>query len=629
MKLTHISIKNFKGLKWFETDFGDNTVIKGKNGEGKTSIYDAFLWLLFGKDSDGKKDFGCRPVDKDNNPILGIQVGVTATIDGKVYRKISKEKVVKGDINGFETLCWIDEVPKKIGEYQNHISAIMPEDTFKLLTNLRYFNSLHWTDRRSVLLDIAGEIGTPEGFAELVEALSGRTIDEFKKVLSDKRKLLKKERDDIAPRIDEIQSGLTEYAADEDLSTERGVILGDLGVFQQNREKIHASEVSRQLQLDEISELKRNRGDREGELKADTSGITALIDEKAKLTEQVAGYIQEATDCKAEIEKYETDMHRFKGIIETDTHRLVSIREDYTKALEPATDGKCYACGQSLPEDQLSVIEEKRQSTVSSLIVDGNNAKGKVAEVKSEMEGCQAKFQDSTKRLVDLKEQVVLAEKYKTERFAEIQIDINNNVTPQPMMDDKWKEISAKITALESEVSVDVAGQIQDIDKQIQDAQDELAELDTALANADNTAKAKKRIEELLKKQKELSQSIADLDKQTCEVEKYQAEVSTMIEDAVNGKFAHVRFKLFNTLLNGSVEPCCITLLHGTEYPDQSGGEKIFSGVDIVNVLSEHYKQQPPLFVDNFESITLPIEYAGQLICLEAVDGMELTVEAK
>jgi DNA repair exonuclease SbcCD ATPase subunit len=627
MNITRIKIENFKGLKQFETDFGENTVIKGKNGVGKTSIYDAFLWLLFGKDSDGKKEFGLRPVDSNNNPIEGVQLSVEADIDGHTYRKVNKEKHVKGQHKGFETACYIDEVPKKAGEYASAINALMPEDTFKLLTNLTYFNNLHWQDRRKVLLEIAGEIGTPEGFGELVETLNGRKIDDYKKVLSDRRKLLKKDRDEIGPRIDEIQRGLTEYATDEDLTNKREVVLADLELLSQNRESIHSKEVARQLQLDEISQLKRDRGDREAELKADTSNVQSLIDEKTKIAGQVGGFQDKVLECEREINGYQDDMHRFKDILETDLHRLETIRKEYKEATAAPVDDTCYACGQQLPPEKVKEVEAKKHSKIQSLIVDGNSAKEKVDDIKSDIEGCQAKYEDSTKRLADLKQQVTDAEKYKVERFAEIDKAIESNETTPPMMDDKWKGLSAKINALEADVGTDVAGQIKDIDDQILAKQDELAEYDRALAQADQSAESKARIKELSAKEKELSQSIADIDKQVHEVEQYQAEVSTMVEGAVNGKFDSARFKLFNELLNGSVEPCCITTYNGVEYPDMSGGQKIYIGIDIVNVLSKHYKRSAPLFIDNSESLTLPVITNSQTIQLFAVDGMDLTVE--
>ena len=84
--LKKLSLMNFKGIRKYEVEFSDgiNEVI-GKNGTGKTSLFDAFLWVLFGKDSFGRKDFGVKTLDVDGNEIHNIEHNVTAVIevDGK------------------------------------------------------------------------------------------------------------------------------------------------------------------------------------------------------------------------------------------------------------------------------------------------------------------------------------------------------------------------------------------------------------------------------------------------------------------------------------------------------------------------------------------------------------------
>lgn len=56
--LKHLSLTNFKGIRDLKIDFTDGiNEIKGANATGKTSLFDAFLWVLFGKDSLGKKRF--------------------------------------------------------------------------------------------------------------------------------------------------------------------------------------------------------------------------------------------------------------------------------------------------------------------------------------------------------------------------------------------------------------------------------------------------------------------------------------------------------------------------------------------------------------------------------------------
>ena len=80
-------------------------------------------------------------------------------------------------------------MPKKVGEFQDYITELIPEENFKLLTDLHFFNSkLHWKDRRLFLLDIAGKIETPKGFDELLAALNGRTVEEYKTVLAGQKK---------------------------------------------------------------------------------------------------------------------------------------------------------------------------------------------------------------------------------------------------------------------------------------------------------------------------------------------------------------------------------------------------------------------------------------------------------
>ena len=45
--LKQLILKNFKGIKDLTIDFGKTTDISGENATGKTSVFDAFTWLLF------------------------------------------------------------------------------------------------------------------------------------------------------------------------------------------------------------------------------------------------------------------------------------------------------------------------------------------------------------------------------------------------------------------------------------------------------------------------------------------------------------------------------------------------------------------------------------------------------
>ena len=65
IKLISMHMENFKCHKSLTVDFGgEDTSIYGDNATGKTSIYDAFCWLLFGKDSagNGEKNIDIKPL---------------------------------------------------------------------------------------------------------------------------------------------------------------------------------------------------------------------------------------------------------------------------------------------------------------------------------------------------------------------------------------------------------------------------------------------------------------------------------------------------------------------------------------------------------------------------------------
>jgi len=91
-----------------------------------------------------------------------------------------------------------------------------------------------------------------------------------------------------------------------------------------------------------------------------------------------------------------------------------------------------------------------------------------------------------------------------------------------------------------------------------------------------------------------------------------KAKVS-LLEDKISGKFGGVvRFKMFNQLINGGIEPCCETLVNTNgawvPYSDTNNAGQINAGLSIINVLSEHYQFSAPIFVDNAEAVT---ELAG------------------
>lgn len=636
IKLIGMAVRNFKGLKSFEMDVGgDNAKITAENGVGKTTVYDAFLWLLFGKDSTGRTSFELRPLSQQNKPLKGLVLSVQAELecDGvlHVVKKEHREKVVKKQLRGYEVFCWIDEVPKKVGEFQSWVDELIAEDTFKLLTDLSHFNSkLHWQKRREVLLDIAGEIGTPTGFDDLLAKLNDRTVDEYKKVLAEQKKRYTKERDEINPRIDELQRGLDDYAGagTPELEQKRLDIQAEIDDLDSQRKELFAKESDRQKAVNRLNGLKAQLVTREAELKADTSGIADLLKQKSDLEtmlRRAETTVLEASGLKESCAKVLASEH---DKIARATDRLQSLRDERNKISGESPDDTCYACKQTLPADQIDPNKAAHKARLAEIDVQGREAKQEVAVWKDAVKEREAEFKVIGADLEDREVQLTELKDASISAFMKIDSLIEAQPTPEPDDDVEWRKIRIQIAEVKAQIGEPAADQLMAIDTTRMAKEREHTEISKSLAQADRMKMDKARIIELEESEKVLAQKLADLEETLASIDTFKASESSLIEKSVNAKFKYATFKLFKELLNGGFEDCCEATFKGVPFADLSTGQQIFVGVDIVNVLSAHYAVSVPLFVDHAESLTISIEANSQVIQLYAADGIEkLTVE--
>ena len=111
--LKKLKLVNFKGIKDKLIDFTECTNIYGANGTGKTTIFDAFTWLLFGKNSSDKKDFNVKTLDKNSDVIPKLEHEVEAVLlvnDVEVTLKsilrekwVTKKGALEPEFKGNET----------------------------------------------------------------------------------------------------------------------------------------------------------------------------------------------------------------------------------------------------------------------------------------------------------------------------------------------------------------------------------------------------------------------------------------------------------------------------------------------------------------------------------------------
>ena len=643
MRLIELEIKNFKGVKDFSHKFdGENRTISGENGVGKTSTFDSILWLLFGKDSTGRAAFDIRPHTEDGKAIAGLilSVQMVLEVDGATHtlRKENREKIVKGVITGFTNDFWIDEVPGiKQKDFKKFIDEIIPEETFKMLADLSHFNDdnkTHWTKRRELLLTIAGEIGCPDGFDDLLKVMNGRDVDDYKKMLAERKKGYVKELKDTTPRIDECTLSLKDHK-DEDIEAiekRRGVLQDDLAKIGNDRRAIVDAEDHRQRLIEQRNTLNTSLITRAAVLENDKSGVKKYMDEKAGIETAIETAKTAITSAEGAVSRKEQEIKTVESELQSTLARKSAIVKEFDSLEAGASLDKCTMCGQSLPDEKKQIVAEVKKNQLDSIEERGKTEFQNVKRIKTVIEGHKAELAGLKDALE--KENFLLQEAIacRTERFANLDHFINNNVTVKPEDDPEWVRIHNERASITDQIGEPVTVQLAEVEQRRADKNLELMAAKEQLINFDNAQTTRARIAELNTRETELGQLIAEVDAELQDVEDYKTTQNGLIEKAVNHLFKEVSFRMFKENINGSIEDDCTAIYRktGTAYPDASTGEKIVMGLDVKDVLSKHFGMEVFTFIDNSRELTLPIESNSQIIRLKAVKGLhELTVEKK
>lgn len=666
IKLLSMHIQNFKGCKDRTIEFGEKTRISGANATGKTTIFDAFTWLLFGKDSLGSSDFDIRPLDIDGNMINNIEISVEAkiSVDGDEYdlKKVQKQNWVKkrgtdtrefqGNVNEFD----INGYPKSQKEFKEFISGIVKEDVFNLITNPSAFNALHWEEQREILMKIVGcpsnvEIAKTFGekYALLIPELKIASTDDILKKYKKARIELKKDEKEIPPRIDEASKSL---------------VIADVGALEIEKS---AKEVALQKVEDELSggngKLEEINSKRQEimNLKFRISEIQneenqKLFDKSKVLRDNLVAKEDALRSVKREIADTNSEIHSVHSKYEWSVKEVKRLQEEWKaeKAktfpemvpMEPIPDSAsvCPTCGQDLPEDviqkNIENYEKKKQAYEDKYMNDfiqfKERKKNKISEIEtdgteaaSDRDKCKSREEELRKSMAELDSK--LAEAQKNYDSAQEELD-RYPKTADISENTDYKATVEKISVLEKEIesmSSDTPGRAE-LEAKKAVLKDEIAEISGKILAADNT-KTKKRIAELEAEQKEVGQKIANQEKMINLTDDFIRSKSAMVAADVNEKFNVVSFKLFEDQINGGLKETCECTVNGVPLSSLNNGHRIIAGLDIIQSLSNLYEVSCPVFIDNSEAVNevnFP-EMNAQMIHLAVTKDKELKIESE
>lgn len=647
--LKSLTLCNFKGEQARTTNFNqDVTTISGGNGLGKSRHFDAFIWLLFGKDAHDRKDYEIK-TRVNGEELHKCECSVTGVIDVDGEEITLKRAFVedwvkpRGQVEqvykGNHTECWWNDVPVNVSEYDKRIQSIIDSSVFKMITNPAFFVNMKWQLQREQLFQLAGVVtdaeiaaGNPK-FAKLLDVISGKSLADHKKELAARKKRLSDELKQIQPRIDQTQKMKPEpedFAAIEaqiaDIDKQIADIDAQIADVNTAIRKQYEAEQVKQSRVNELTtqaqqvvfDAKTKAQDAAYEANAQRRDIANEI---KTLQSQLDVNKRNCTAIQVDIARIHRDIDKFKG--EQDTLRESWYKEN---AKEYSGETTCPHCGQALPDDMIAkakdVFDIAKIGNLTDITNKGKSLGEKIAQLEADAAQMQKyvdEYRVENKGLEEcVKDAQATLETLPEEATAEV---VPDNIP-------EWVELQKQIADIKATISTDNTGvDTSALQAAKADWNRQRNELSTRLAKRGAIKRCDDEITNLEARGKELSQAIADIERDEYTVEQFNRAKIDECEKRINAKFKFVTFRLFDYTLNGDPVETCIPLCDGVPYGGANTASQVNAGLDIINALCGYYGICAPIFIDNRESVNNIIPVQSQIINLVVTNDNKLTIQ--
>ena len=615
IKIKRLGLENFKCHRNLTLTFnGGNASIYGDNASGKTSIYDALTWLLFGKDSqgNGEKNIEIKPLDasgevKDHDALTAVEAvldvnGEEVTLR-RTYREVwtTKRGSSQATYDGNTSEYYVSGVPCKRNAFQDKVNELVDEDTFRMLTSVSHFaNGISWQDRRAVLFKVAGVmddaqiLATSEGFAPLVESMGKLSLEDYKKkLLAEKRKFVGA-KTEIPARISECQKTIEDIQG-LDFAGARAQV----DALQATLNGISEQIIS--IEHDSAADQKRM------EIREVQLELSKLENEnKAYRDSQCIGSVN-VHSLNIRLTSLQTQLNSKKRVIESESAYISSLDQQISDSRnrwfainnEAFSGGTCATCGQVLPAEKLqqamTAFEAQKKSRLQEIEQTANANKAAKAQAEDRFTKGIEEVTQLEAEIADIRGQIAAVEAAKVE--------------PKDMEHyaENAQSIRARIQVLSGELA-DMTTKSEEVLRKLQDEktviQNAIHDQQAIISKESILEYSRRRVNELREDAKNSAECLEAIEKMLFLMDEYSRYKTRFVEDSINGLFRIARFRLFREQANGGVEDRCDVVYDGIPYISVNNGMKINLGIDIINTLSTAYGVRVPLFVDNAESVT-------------------------
>lgn len=620
MKLLNMKLENFQGIESFEMNpDGKSTDVYGQNGTGKTTLYNAYHWLLFNRPGTDEKNYSPRT---EGSTGKNHSVEITFEHDSK---QINLKKSLHMTGKSSKTEYFVDELKVKQKDYEKFLSDICQPESMKLLTkDDAFLANTPVQDRRNALfekfggVDADAVIQSDKKLEKLPEILNGKEVTTYIKIAKDKIKTLKKESDSIPARIEEIRHNLPILDGTKEDYEKK---LQDLKEKQKElNAKLNAGQDERAAEIRKrIAELEAQKSQEEVAYQTGTiAEVNRINAEIGKLQKQRNEHRSELYRLKGERDRLLADIEQ----MQKDRKALVAKWQE-ENAREFSTDGKCPYCGQDLPVEKIEEARKAFNVEKSNRLEEISKSGAKVSKkVIAEMQEDVSKHEET----IACTEERIKA----IDREIVIRQDKNSHI-PAFSDTEKCKELTERIEEQKEklqEVSCSENANSSEITEQILEPEKEYEATVEKIVSFNAIEESKQRIKELEELEKKAVAESEEYEYGVYLCKLFNRKKAELMEEKINSSFENLKFRLFRELANGEIEDDCEALVNCKEgwipYSKANHAAKVRAGLEMIEALSKYFGVSFPVWIDNAESITSKFpETSYQQIRLFAKEGEE------
>ena len=638
IELKTMTLQNFKKVRSKTIDFSHNVIISGGNEVGKTTIYDAYLWCLFGVTS--RPDTTVQTLDANNNVVRKLETSVTLVInynderDIKIERRLTErykaENTVEEKFLGTTQARLVDDVPYSVTAFKEKLNSLCNYDDWFLLSNINLFWAYKVDERRKILMSLAGEINETEIMHNYPAVYNAVMVE--KKDLSE---LLIQQKSTRKKANDELQSIPAKVQAQDALKTDE-----DFNAIEIEIKDVDAQIVSVDAALQGIVTNTPEQQKFEEKLSLETSNYNKIREEWQKEHfNKVNDAFKDVTDASDTLQKTRKSQKEHSDAYVQNKTKVAELTVEFNKLMQQwknvnekefnftQTD-VCPVCGRpytdAMKEQEYENAVNEFNTHKASQLSDIQNKAAERNEQLTVLKGLVNTYEQVTS-VSDKQTLKTNKEAYDTlvKKRSEIQSETWESSNEKAKAD-------ASLQAFMKTKPVIATNTTQEENKlkkkELTKKRDGLIK---RLSARDTNERIEKEKTKLDKRSRELAQIVADCNEIIRQIKEYKKAKITVVESKVNSLFSLIRWKFYEQNITNDDEKdvCTAVGLNGVDYNNTNDGTVINMGIDIINGISKAKDMYVPLFVDRKESVEHALPSTQQTIYLQCIYNEPFKVE--